>query len=260
MPDYIAIVGLEPEQSQAIADKIHQPTVQHILLPQIMVQDGQLLVENNGRPKYVPVSKVIFHGIYENDLDFITGLAFWRGECLPNPRAMMDLRLKLPGLVRALEVTRFAEPLRGFASAHAFYSTNSERVAKWGNWHCGENKERFTDSWRGNEAAVIEHYLEGDAVRVVIIGEKAWQIKLEGDTWLKSIHANNAHFMPIDKDLLEDTLAIKVAFQMEIIANDYIVSPDGSKHLLEVNHIPNISRFPEIWQAYADYVVQWSNS
>lgn len=259
MRDFIAIVGLEDHQSQAIAEQLNQPVVCHMILPQIMVKDGQLFVENMGRPKYVPVNKMIFHGIYEDDLDFITGLAFWQGQCLPTSRAMLDLRLKLPGLIRALEVTQFAEPLRDFASANAFYSSNGERVAKWGNWHCGENKERFNGSWQGTEPAVIEQFLEGDAVRIVIIGEQAWQIKLEGDSWLKSIHADNAHFMPLDDELLVDTQHIKEHFGLQLIANDYIVSPEGKKHLLEVNHIPNVTRFPEIWDAYLNYVVDWAN-
>jgi hypothetical protein len=256
MSDLIAIVGLDEEESQAIAKRLSLPTLRHVTLPQIMVKEGQLLMENKGRPKYLPVSKVIYHAIYENDLDFITGLAFWAGACLPNPLGMMDARLKLPCLVRALQHSRFGMP-RDFASIGAYYTATQERVAKWGNWHCGENKERFTGSWSGQEAAVIEPFLEGEAVRVVIIGDKAWQIRLEGDNWLKSIHHDNAAFMPMNNDLLEDTETIQQAFGLEIMANDYIVSPDGTKHLLEVNHIPNVTRFPEIWEAYVDYVVNW---
>jgi len=66
--------------------------------------------------------------------------------------------------------------------------------------------------------------------------------------------------MDIDPELLEDTQNLKAAFGLEIIANDYIVVNDGSRHLLEVNHIPNVTRFPEIWEAYRDYVVDWINS
>jgi len=47
------------------------------------------------------------------------------------------------------------------------------------------------------------------------------------------------------------------AFGLEIVANDYIVGEDGQKHLLEVNHIPNVTRFPALWAAYADYAVRW---
>jgi hypothetical protein len=137
------------------------------------------------------------------------------------------------------------------------YETQMEQVAKWGNWHCGENKERFMDHWSGENAAIIEPFHEGQAVRVVIIGNSWWQIRLEGNDWLKSIHHAQADFMDIDPELLEDTLRLKEAFRLEIIANDYIVGADGSKHLLEVNHIPNVTRFPELWAAYRDYVVQW---
>jgi hypothetical protein len=169
---------------------------------------------------------------------------------------MMDARLKFPCLIRALQHSRFGMP-RDFASAQAYYSASHERVAKWGNWHCGENKERFTGSWSGQEAAIIEPFLDGEAVRVVIIGDKAWQIKLEGDNWLKSIHHGSADFMPLDTDLAEDTENIRRAFGLEIVANDYIVGHDGSKHLLEMNHIPNVTRFPELWDAYVDFVVDW---
>jgi len=34
---------------------------------------------------------------------------------------------------------------------------------------------------------------------------------------------------------------------------------DGQPHLLEVNHIPNITRFPEVWAAYAEFVTHWLN-
>lgn len=94
-------------------------------------------------------------------------------------------------------------------------------------------------------------------MRIVLIGNRYWQIKLEGADWLKSIHDPQATFMDVDPELLEDTRAIRDAFGLEVIANDYIVTPTGSKHLLEVNHIPNVTRFPEIWAAYRDYVGAW---
>jgi hypothetical protein len=71
------------------------------------------------------------------------------------------------------------------------------------------------------------------------------------------LHDDNACFMDVDPDLLEDTLRVRDGFGLEIIANDYIMGDDGSKHLLEVNHIPNVTRFPETWEAYRNYVVDW---
>src|SRR5687767_740775 len=111
---------------------------------------------------------------------------------------MMDCRLKLPCLVRALQFTEFGQPRRGFASSGIEYATAIQRVAKWGNWDCGENKERFSQTWQASESAIVERFLEGDAVRVVVIGPRHWQIKLEGDGWLKSIHHPTASFMEPD--------------------------------------------------------------
>lgn len=257
MKQYTLIVGLDEVESQQIREQLGQPTISRVIIPKIRVLDGELYAETGRGVQMVAISSVIYHAIYEDDLDFITGLGFWGGACLPNPRGMMDLRLKLPGLLRALDHSKFSQP-RGFVSANTMIQANdTERVAKWGNWHCGENKERFTENWSGDSASVIEPYIEGQAVRIAIIGDKHWQIKLDGDSWLKSIHHDQADFMAVDPDLLEDTRNIQTAFGLEIIANDYIVMPNGDKYLLEVNHIPNVTRFPEMWEAYLDFVVQW---
>src|SRR5208282_414492 len=120
-------------------------------------------------------SHVVFHGIFEQDLEFLAGLALWGGPCFPNPTAMMDCRLRLPCLVHALRFTRFGGQ-RGYASPEATYDTESESVAKWGNWHCGENKERFTGRWSAKEPTLFEPFLSGEAVRVVILGKEARQI------------------------------------------------------------------------------------
>jgi hypothetical protein len=254
------IIGLEEPQNLALKSRLAGPLLIHETLPRIMVRDGELFVEASSGFGFLPVTKVIYHGIFEDDHDLIAGLALWGGPCLPSAQAMMDCRLKVPCLVRALRFTNFGRPPRGFASPGVEYSTGVERIAKWGNWHCGENKERFNGKWRSHESAIVERYLEGDAVRVVIIGERHWQIKLEGDSWLKSIHHATASITQPDPQLVLDTRKVAQGFGLEIAANDYIVTADGQPHLLEVNHIPNVTRFPEIQDAYLDYVVSWASA
>jgi hypothetical protein len=257
--EYVCIVGLDEPEFAQIRERIDTPMIAHETLPRILVRDGQLWAESDRSSRMVAVSKVVYHAIFADDLDFMVGLALWGGACLPNPRAMMDARLKLPCLVKALDYTRFGSPRRGYASPNAVVVTDETQVAKWGNWHCGENKSRFTGMWMASEPSIIEPYFEGQAVRVALIGDHAWQICLQGDDWLKSIHHPSADFMEIDPDLLEDTQRIREGFGLEIVANDYIVARDGSKHLLEVNHIPNVTHFPQMWEAYRDYVVSWIN-
>jgi hypothetical protein len=258
----VCIVGLEADevaQLQSLID-FGIGVVAHQALPQIAVKDGKLLVESRQRAGTIEVTHVVFHGIYEHDLEFLAALALWGGACSPNPRGMMDLRLRLPGLVRALEHTQFGLPLRGYASPKVEFDTETERVAKWGNWHCGKNKERFQGVWQSEEPCIVEDFLPGHSVRIVLIGDKYWQIQLAGDSWLKSIHDPSADFMEVDRELLADTQRVARAFGLQTIANDYIVTDSGTKHLLEVNHVPNVSRFPEIWAAYRDYTAAWINA
>ncbi len=254
----VCIVGLDEPEVAEIQSRIEFGigVVAHQALPKIIVKDGELLVESR-RAGTISVSGIVFHAIYEDDLDFLAALALWGGACLPSPQGMMDLRLRLPGLVRALQHTQFGEPLRGYASAGATFDSTREMVAKWGNWHCGKNKERFQTTWTSEQPCIVEDFIPGDAVRIVLIGDRFWQIKLEGDSWLKSIHAANADFMAVDPELLADTQNIAKAFNLDLVANDYIVTAEGTKHLLEVNHIPNVTRFPEIWEVYRDYTVEW---
>lgn len=261
MAERFCLIGLDEPEVKGIQERVAAPLIAFEQMPRIRVRDGELFVEPKRGPQWLPVSKVAFHSLYDNDMDFLAGLALWNGACLPNARAMLDCRLKFPCLIRALQYTRFGSPLRGYAAPNTPYvgEAGEELVAKWGNWHCGENKARFTGVWKSEEACIIEKFLPGQAVRVVMIGEKYWQIKLAGEDWLKSIHAPDAAFMEPDAELLADTRVLKQAFGLEIIGNDYIIEEKGAKHLLEVNHIPNVTRFPEIWTAYRDYVINWLN-
>ena len=46
---------------------------------------------------------------------------------------MLDSRLKLPCLAKALAVSRFAAPRRDFLFPGAVYQADEPHVAKWGN-------------------------------------------------------------------------------------------------------------------------------
>ncbi len=255
MDERILLIGFDAPEAAALTERLPYECVAHEMLPKIVVERGQLFVESPRSARYLKVSRVVFHGIFEHDLEFLAGLALWGGPCFPNPAAMMDCRLRLPCLVHALKYTRFGGPPRGFASPYSEYSAENESVAKWGNWHCGENKERFTGSWTAQEPTLFEPFIEGEAVRLVIVGEPR-QIRLTGTGWLKSVHGAGAEFMPADPELVADTRAIQRGLGLGIIANDYMISEAGP-YLLEVNHIPSVTCFPELWKDYLEVVTGW---
>jgi hypothetical protein len=259
MSERIALIGFDSNEAKVLSSKLSSPAVAWDLLPRIRVIDGRLEIESPDRFIFMEVSKVIFHGIFEHDLDFFAGLALWGGPCFPNPVAMMDCRLRLPCLVKALRLTRFGGQ-RGFASPKVEYPAVGDRVAKWGNWHCGENKQRIDGAYLTNEATLFEPFVEGEAVRVIIFGQNgvARQARMTGRDWKKSIHGEGAIFMPLDPALEADTREIQRGLDMDIIANDYISGPNGN-YLLEVNHIPNVTVFPELWSDYIQTVTEWAN-
>lgn len=161
MKKRLAIIGLNKGIAQEIKRNFFGPIITHETIPKFLVYKGKLFIERSNGVGMLPVDKVIFHGIFENDFDFITALAIWGGDCFPNAMAMMNCRLKLPCLARALQMTKYNSK-RGMLSPNTAINVNEETVAKWGNWHCGENKAKFSANWKSEEAAIIEPFLKGN--------------------------------------------------------------------------------------------------
>jgi hypothetical protein len=254
----LLIIGLEENEVNSIKEQIDYLIVAYDMLPNIRLRCGVLEVESTKIPdKYLPVDRVIFHGIFENDFDFITLLSLWDGECLPNAIGMLDCRLRHSGLARALKVTRFGSLRRGMSIKQETWNSENETVAKWGNWHCGENKHRFTGDWDTTEATVFEPFIKGEAVRIMMVGDKFWQIRLTGNDWLKSIHHQDSGEMEIDNELLEDTQKLAKHFNFDIVGVDYMIGEDGTKYLLEVNHIPNVTVFPFVNEVFVQFAAKW---
>jgi hypothetical protein len=45
---------------------------------------------------------------------------------------------------------------------------------------------------------------------------------------------------------------------LRTVGVDYMMAPDDSRYLLEVNHVPNVTAFPEVREAYLGLVVRWA--
>ena len=71
----LLIVGLNEAEYLDLKKRLTIPTVYHDLLPRLQVDRGRLLVERPNALTFVPVSHVIFHGIFEDDFPFLTALA-----------------------------------------------------------------------------------------------------------------------------------------------------------------------------------------
>jgi hypothetical protein len=256
--DLVILIGLDPPETNELKARVNRPLVAFAMLPKLQLRAGELFVGRSGTWDWKgPVAKVVFHGIFENDLPALAALALWGGPCLPSAHGMLDCRPRIANLARVRRVSRFAALPRGYADPGTTFAAAGPTVAKWGEWHCGEGKERFDGERSATEPTLFEPFVVGEAVRVTVIGERVWQLRLGGDDWKKSIHHPSATFTPVDPELAEDVQRMRDHFDLAVCAADYIVSPDGSKHLLELNHIPNVTEFPEIRAAYLEYAAAW---
>ena len=153
----LLLVGLEENEIQYIKTHTTYLVTAYDMLPNIKLVEGKLWVESTQTPdKYLEVHKVIYHGIIDADFDFITLLALWGGACLPNAHGMMDLRLRHSGLARAIKASKFGALPRSMSLKAQTWEASRDTVAKWSNWHCGENKHRFTGKWEASEPTVYE--------------------------------------------------------------------------------------------------------
>lgn len=258
MSSPITLVGLDPPEAEELSQRLRCRVIAFNMLPRLRLVDDQLFVRPRGSDEFEPTAKVVFHGIFEDDLPILTVLALWGGPCFPNARGMLDCRERVPALARCRTVSRFASLPRSYGRRGEVVSFDRPTVAKWGEWHCGEGKEMFTGEWECAVPTLFEPFVPGEAVRVQLVGERAWQIRMGGDGWKKSIHGPGSELVSPDTELLEDMRNLQRNFGLEICAGDYIVTSDGTKHLLELNHIPNVTEFETIRRAYLETVAEWA--
>ena len=256
--ELVALIGLEREEVAELKSRVDCRFVSFDMMPKVQLREQQLYLGHFGTWDWKgPVGKVVFHGIFEDDLPGIAALALWGGPCLPGASGLLDCRPRIANLARVRRVSKFGALPRSYTDPETTYHAATPSVAKWGEWHCGEGKERFEGEWHAKEPTLVEPFLAGDAVRVTAIGDTLFQLRLGGDDWKKSIHHATAAFMPLDNQLADDVRLMRDRFGLEVCAADYIVAPDGTPHLLELNHVPNVTQFPEIRSAYLDFAAKW---
>ncbi len=256
----VVLIGLERPEVADLRGRIHRPVLAFELLPKIQLRRGELFVGHLGTWDWKgPVAAVVFHGIFENDLPTLAALALWGGPCLPSAHGMLDCRPRIPNLARVRRVSRFAALPRGYTGPGTPFATDAPTVAKWGEWHCGEGKELFADTWTATEPTLFEPFLEGDAVRVTVVGNTFWQFRMGGENWKKSVHHPDTQTIALAPELADDVRTMRDHFDLSVCAVDYIIHTDGAKHLLELNHIPDVAAFPDIRAAYLEWVAKWVN-
>jgi hypothetical protein len=83
--------------------------------------------------------------------------------------------------------------------------------------------------------------IEGEAVRIVPVGDHAWQVRMAGEGRLKSIHPPDAALMPVDPEVIADAHRPAEDIGLRSVGVDDMVASDAGRYLLEVNRVPNVT-------------------
>lgn len=166
--ELVVLIGLDPPESNDPLRRCAARLVAYPMLPRVQLRAEELFLGRGGVWD-CPVGKVVSHGIFADDLPAVTVLALCGGPCLPSAHGVLDTRPRIANQARCRRVPRFAGLPRSYADAGTMVTAVGSRVAKWGEWHCGEGKSRFDGAWAASEPTLIEPFLDGEGVRVTAI-------------------------------------------------------------------------------------------
>lgn len=151
-------------------------------------------------------------------------------------------------------------------------------VVKTGQSHRGIGKhliacESHLDSFNAefgasHDLCTVEPFFTGKSVRVLIIDEHAWLIEYDNiSTWIKnSAGADIASVTDLtttagggtvlNASLLSHAWNVKMVCRLDIVGIDYIVSPDGTFHLLEANQFPGLDVSDDVAERAREFLIR----
>ena len=97
--------------------------------------------------------------------------------------------------------------------------------------------------------------MEGRSERILLVGERSWQLRYESADWRKNIGATVTAVEP-DAHLVARARATCGRLGLIIAGVDYIVN-EGGATLLEVNAYPGFDDVPEANDAFVELAAAW---
>lgn len=251
-------IGLERNIVEAIGQEVGHIVV-HDALPRAFSQGGQAFVESPTIwGKYLRPRGVMYYCHFENPRVVRRALALADTPTFPNIRKTLPHDDKALSLVAAIEADPGPSVPRGFVPGDQEIPIPKGEtvVGKWGEWHCGEGKECFQDVAKTPEPAVLEPFIGGESHRILIVGERAWQLHYESDDWRKNVGATITQVEP-EASLVARARKTAENLGLVVAGIDYIVNGDSAA-LLEVNAYPGLDQVHEAEQEFIGLAVKWA--
>lgn len=250
-------IGLDPAVVDSLRQRLEARVVAYPAVPRVYSADGQVRVESASvTGRWLEPAGVLFYGYFENAGAARRALALASTPTFPDVGATLPLDERAMALLLALRAEGRLSG-RGFVPRGVAVTVESEHVLKWGNRHCGEDKARVTGKVDPVDDAVIEPFVAGGSMRVLIVGDKAWQLHYESNDWRKNMGATIT-VADVDPELLARARHTVDRLGLPIAGVDYVVTETDAV-LLEVNAYPGLEDLPDASEAFLGMVETWWN-
>lgn len=121
-------------------------------------------------------------------------------------------------------------------------------VLKIGEEHRGEGKHLIrseADIPRWDGIATMEPFFEGESVRVLLLGDRAFGVRIRNEgTWIKNAPGAAIEPWTPGEAIVEHARRAARLFGLEIAGVDYVIDAGGF-HFIELNPFPRVGLSPE---------------
>lgn len=136
-------------------------------------------------------------------------------------------------------------------------------VMKWGDAHRKRDKRLVTrpkDNLRismiPREEVIIEPFVQGRSIRVLIIQGRVWKIEhINRKTWIKNVNPDQEIINPegVPQEMINQAMAVSTKYSLGLVGVDFQLGKGGQIFPLKIDVMPGVPEDDGIRKAYAQY-------
>lgn len=242
-------IGLPEEWVAEIKERAGVRYIAHSeVVPNSVAVDGYVLLGSQQTiGRWLRPNIVLWYGYFPASRFARTAIAISNTPSFPDIRKTLPWDDKTMAVIMAQDAD---EPVdRGLAQGPMQGPWSANTVLKWGDSHCGENKQLMPtgkeqlDERAGNSDILSEPFIEGESHRILIVGYHMSQLVYESNDWRKNVNSTITLLSTVDPDLVERTLTIVRRYGLTVAGLDFVLG-EGRPTLLELNAYPSLDEDP----------------
>jgi hypothetical protein len=251
-------IGLDDHLATRVPEVVDARVVSYPVVPQCWALDGKVFVESaRVAGRWLQPDGVVFYSYFENADLARRAIALSSTPSYPDVSKTLPHDDQIVSLLLASQADG-GSVARGFAGPGRQVTFEGERVFKWSNRHCGDDKAKQAAPFVSNEPTLIEPFLEGTSERILLVGDAVWNLDYESSDWRKNVGSVVRARTTPDRDLVSRARRTAQALGLRVVGVDYLVASSGPA-LLEINAYPGLTDAPGAEDAFLAEISAWWN-